>query len=37
MTGLRTLTAKHAGERSAGNPPAPFDEAGTGDVTMVEL
>ena len=29
-----TLEAKHAGERSAGKPPAPFDEAGAGNVTM---
>jgi len=29
-----TLDAKHAGERSAGKPPAPFDEAGAGNVTM---
>jgi len=26
---------KHAGERSAGNPPATFDVAGAGNVTMV--
>src|SRR5450631_22270 len=29
-----TLDAKHAGERSAGKPPAPFDVAGAGNVTM---
>ena len=34
MIGLITLDVKHAGERSAGNPPAPFDEAGVGNVTM---
>jgi len=34
MTGLITLDAKHAGERSAGNPPAAFDVAGAGTVTM---
>ena len=34
MTSLITFDAKHAGERSAGNPPAPFDEAGVGNVTM---
>ena len=34
MIGLITLDAKHAGERSAGNPPAPFDVAGAGNVTM---
>jgi hypothetical protein len=34
MTGLITLDAKHAGERSAGNPPAAFDVAGAGNVTM---
>ena len=28
---------KQTGKRSAGNPPAPFNEAGTGDVTMVEM
>src|SRR5437773_6041603 len=26
--------AKHAGERSAGDPHAPFDEAGAGNATM---
>jgi hypothetical protein len=31
MTGLITFDAKHAGERSAGKPPAPFDVAGVGD------
>ena len=30
-----TLGVKHAGERSAGNPPAAFDVAGAGNVTMV--
>ena len=34
MTGLINLGAKHAGERSAGNPPAAFDVAGAGNVTM---
>jgi hypothetical protein len=34
MTGLITLDEKHAGERSAGNPPAAFDVAGAGNVTM---
>jgi len=34
MMGPITLDAKHAGERSAGKPPAPFDEAGAGNVTM---
>jgi hypothetical protein len=34
MTGLITLDVKHAGERSAGNPPAAFDVAGAGNVTM---
>ncbi len=29
-----TLDAKHAGERSAGKPLAPFDVAGAGNVTM---
>ena len=29
-----TLDAKHAGERSAGKPPAAFDVAGAGNVTM---
>jgi hypothetical protein len=29
-----TLAAKHAGERSAGNPHAPFEVAGAGNVTM---
>jgi len=29
-----TLDVKHAGERSAGKPPAPFDEAGAGNETM---
>ena len=32
--GLITLDAKHAGERSAGKPLAPFDVAGAGNVTM---
>src|SRR6516165_10733021 len=32
--GHRTSSGKSSGKRSAGNPPAPFDEAGTGDVTM---
>src|SRR5437764_10774148 len=27
------LAAKHTGKRSAGNPHAPFDEAGAGNVT----
>jgi hypothetical protein len=30
--GRRSRGAKRAGERSAGNPPAPFDVAGAGDV-----
>jgi hypothetical protein len=34
MMGPITLDAKHAGERSAGKPPAPFDEAGAGNVAM---
>src|SRR5438093_1030010 len=34
MTGLITLHAKHAGERSAGKPLAAFDVAGAGNVTM---
>jgi hypothetical protein len=34
MSALISLDAKHAGERSAGNPPAPFDVAGAGNVTM---
>jgi hypothetical protein len=32
-TGLINLGVKHAGERSAGNPPAAFDVAGAGNVT----
>ena len=32
-----SLDEKQTGKRSAGNPPAPFDEAGAGDVTMVEI
>ena len=32
MIGPITLNAKHAGERSAGNPPATFDVAGAGNV-----
>ena len=32
MIGPITLDAKHAGERSAGKPPAPFDVAGAGNV-----
>jgi hypothetical protein len=35
MTGLITLDTKHAGERSAGNPPAAFDEAGAGNEATV--
>ena len=31
MIGPITLGAKSAGQRSAGNPPAPLDEAGTGN------
>jgi hypothetical protein len=31
MIGLITFDAKHAGERSAGKPPAPFDVAGAGN------
>ena len=34
MMGLITLDVKHAGERSAGKPLAPFDVAGAGNVTM---
>lgn len=34
MIGPITLATKHAGERSAGKPPAPFDVAGAGNVTM---
>jgi hypothetical protein len=34
LIGPITLDAKRAGERSAGNPPATFDEAGAGNVTM---
>ena len=34
MIGRITLDAKYAGERSAGKPPAPFDEAGAGNGTM---
>jgi len=34
LIGPITLEAKHAGERSAGKPPAPFDVAGAGNVTM---
>ena len=34
MMGLITLDAKHAGERGAGKPPATFDAAGAGNVTM---
>jgi hypothetical protein len=37
MTGLITLGTKRAGKQSAGNLHALFDEAGTGNVTMVEL
>ena len=32
-----TLDTKRAGKRSAGNPHAAFDEAGAGNVTVVEL
>jgi len=34
MIGLITLEKKSTGKRSAGNPHAPFDEAGAGNVTM---
>jgi hypothetical protein len=34
LIGPITLDAKHAGERSAGKPPAAFDVAGAGNVTM---
>jgi hypothetical protein len=34
LIGPITLDAKHAGERSAGKPLAPFDVAGAGNVTM---
>jgi hypothetical protein len=37
MIGLINLPAKWTGKRSAGNPPAPFDVAGTGNVARVEL
>jgi hypothetical protein len=37
MIGLITLGAKQAGKQSAGNSHALFDEAGTGNVAMVEL
>ena len=37
LIGLITLGVKQAGKRSAGKPHAPFDEAGAGDVTRVEL
>ena len=33
MIGFINLNVKHAGERSAGNPPAAFDVAGAGNVT----
>jgi len=32
MIGPINLGMKHAGERSAGNPPAAFDEEGAGNV-----
>lgn len=32
MIGPITLGMKHAGERSAGNPPAAFDAEGAGNV-----
>ncbi len=34
MIGPITLVEKHAGERSAVTPHAPFDEAGAGNVMM---
>jgi len=34
MIGFITLDMKTTGKRSAGNPHAPFDEAGAGNVTM---
>src|ERR1019366_911216 len=34
LIGPITLDAKHAGKRSAGNPHAPFDVAGAGNVKM---
>src|SRR3954453_18988695 len=34
LMGPITLSAKHAGERNAGNPPVAFDVAGAGDGTM---
>src|SRR6516165_5373395 len=37
MIGLINLTTKQAGKPSAGNPPARFDAAGTGNVTTAEL
>src|SRR5438874_7764209 len=36
-TGRITPRAKRAGERSAGNPPAPFDVAGAGNVARGEI
>ena len=32
-----TLEAKRTGKRSAGNPPAPFEVAGAGNVARVEM
>jgi hypothetical protein len=37
LSGRITLEAKNTGKRSAGKPPAAFDVAGAGNVTMVEL
>ena len=34
MIGPITLAAKHAGERSAGKPHAPFEVEGAGNVAM---
>jgi len=34
LIGPITLAAKHAGERSAGNPHAPFEVEGAGNVAM---
>jgi len=36
QVGLITLGVQRTGQRSAGNPPAPFDGAGAGNVAMVE-
>ena len=36
LMGLITLDLKHAGERSAGKPLAPFDVAGAGNVATAD-